>query len=325
MSTPVELVDVPMGASRTDIGNALSDHLRHFAATHKPSVIHCVGLPAAAGALFGTRGQVPIVVEPGATAAQRARDLERPTAASALLDRVAQEDAILQRAHRVIARTPLEAATLVKRGVPTERTLVVPEGLVDFELDTSSMTELPVLGTVVLDEGDVDVSLLAAALERIRQPWRLMVFFDPGVTSGADLSRQFERALQARIEYIAIDKLNLWRLTSLRIMVTPIRAGRMLSSGAYIPESVVWGLKLERPTVMPDSGSPRLIAGAGGIYYRADDPGHLAEWIERLLADGEAGQNAYAEARAQAARCGWSQAEALIKGLWVELLPNNHY
>ena len=71
VSTPVELVDVPMGASRTDIGNALSDHLRHFAATHKPSVIHCVGLPAAAGALFGTRGRVPIVVEPGATAAQR--------------------------------------------------------------------------------------------------------------------------------------------------------------------------------------------------------------------------------------------------------------
>ena len=325
VGSTVRVVDVPMGASRSDVAHAVSDYLRQHIAVLKPSVVHCNGLEAAAGALLGTRGQARLIVEPGVTAAHRRRDLDKPVAASALLDLVAQEDAILRRAYRVVARTSLEAATLVRRGVDSERVLVVPEGLVDFELETSSMTDLPILGTMVTDELDIDISLVAAAVERLKQPWRLMVFFDPGVTSSAELSRQFERALQPRIEYITLDKPNLWRLAGLRIMVSPTRSGRALLSGAYIPDSVIWGLKLWRPTVMPDLGSLRLLAGSGGVYCRAEDPGDLAATLGRLLEDNGAGQRAHDESKAQAARCKWSQAEQMIKGLWVELLPDNHY
>ncbi|MEE2757602.1 MAG: glycosyltransferase [Myxococcota bacterium] len=309
---PVKIVK---GASKGDVSLAVSDFVRKFVSEQSLSFVHCLGLESALAALLGGRGRVPVIVEPGATPAQRLRDNEPDLRASQMVDLVDSENRVLTRANAVIAKTTVEAATLVNRGVLTDNIWTVNDGL-PTNIAPTLAPELPVIGTMVTDPGDMDLSVLAAAVMRLKCAWRLCVFFDRRLVSHGSLLREFDPDVVSRIEFIPLDEDSLVRLQSIQIMVVAPRVGRSLLAGGWSPEGVYWGLALRRPLLIPDTSSMRALAGGAGAYYQRDDPADLAVQLSSFLGNPNERLDKVERVREHAERFSWSQSENCIKDLW---------
>ena len=308
-------VKVAKGASAGDISVAVSDFVRHFVGEHTLDFVHCLGLESALAALIGGRGRVPVIVEPGATPAQRLRDSEPELVASQMVELVESEDRVLAKAKAVIAKTTVEAATLVTRGVLTDNIWTVTDGL-PSGLAATETPGLPVLGTMVTDPADVDLSVLAAAITRLRCAWKLCVFFDQRMTTRAALMREFDPDSVSRIDFIPLDEDSLIRLQGIQLMVIAPRVGRTLLAGGWSPEGIYWGMALGRPLIIPDTASMRALAGSAGTYYHRDDPTELAARLSSFLTDPNERLDKIERVREHAKRFSWLQSESCIKDLW---------
>jgi hypothetical protein len=307
--------EVPTGADPEVRGAIVSDCVRGHVASKKPLFVHCLGMRAAVGALLGSRNQPPVIIEPGATPAQVLRDQNPEWVPERLMDLVELEDRVLARAHAVIARSSVEAATLVKRGVHSDRVWMASDGLPSISID-ARLSDLPILATVIASRSALDISVLAAALERLKHTWRLLILYDPDVSSRIEIMSQFGTYLMSRIDIEALTERSLQRLATVRVMVSGVRLGRALRGGGFVPDSVLWGLASGRPLVVPDVPAIRTHVGYGGEYYAIDDPGHLAQQIDSLLSDRAASEDLRLRCESQAERLTWAQSEELVTSLW---------
>jgi hypothetical protein len=140
----------------------------------RPRLVHAIGVSTAVPALLRRRGGVRVVVEPGLLPSQWLRDHEPKLPAERLTDMVGLEDRTLARADAVVARSLIEGATLVARGVAHERIHTALDG-VPIGVEAGPPPDLP----NVLYIGDAAPwsghRVPLDALARVHAPWRLTV------------------------------------------------------------------------------------------------------------------------------------------------------
>jgi len=310
--------EVPVGADADIRGRLISDCVREHVAATKPLFVHCLGLRAAVGALLGGRRPPVVIIEPGVTPAQRLRDENPDWGPERLQDLVSLEDRVLARAHAVIATNSIQAGTLLRRGVAQDRIWMALDGLPTLGW-ASRLSDMPVLATVIESPSAVDISVLAAALERLRCTWRLLVLYDSDVVSRKDIVAQFGSYLMSRIDIEPLTRRSIHRLETVRLMVCGVRTSRALNAGGFIPASVIWGMAAACPLVAPDMPAIRAHLGHGGEYYEIEDAGQFAALIERYVGDRTVSEALRQRCETQRGRLTWAQSEDLVTTLWAAI------
>jgi glycosyltransferase involved in cell wall biosynthesis len=204
------------------------------------------------------------------------------------------ERRVLGRADGLVAfgRTVLDVA--LTRGFPIGRTRIIPPG-VDTDLfapDDAARTEIrnslgwsgdePVvgfLGRLVPEKG---VMRLAAALDRVRAPWRAL-FIGAGPLEG-DLRRwaitHGERvAIRTNVQHHDVPS---W-LNSMDVLAAPSQSTPAWREqfGRMLIEAFACGI----PVVASDSGEIPHVVGDNGIVVPEGDQTMWTETLERLLVD----------------------------------------
>ena len=308
-------IDVPPGASPAMRETAIGQALRHHLPRLRPKIIHCFGVHLAVPAILQSWKGNQVLLEPGLTPAQRLRDEKPPWPTERIADLVALEDRCIGRADAVIARSASEAATLVRRGARSDRVWTIRDGVPD--VDASPLPGMPHL----LFAGDLgDLSgwdVLVTALTRLKRPWRATFALGRGLSTS--LERRVQHAqLSRRVTFARLDDIGP-RLAASRIVICPAEAGRALTSGAWVPQAVLWALGAGRALIAPDLSVIRGYAGPAARYFEPGDAADLARAIDDLLANPDKVEELAEAAIVQAARCNWDEAETAVRSLWNEL------
>lgn len=309
-------LDLPPGATPAHREAVIGETLQYQLRRLRPRIVHCFGVHLAVPALLQAWKGIKVVIEPGLTPVQRLRDADPPLPRERLADLLSLEDRSLSKADAVIAHSPTEAATLVRRGARTDRIWTIPDGAP--EIEPSPLPGMPHL----LFIGDLSPHSgwrsLLSALVRIKRPWRATFVVGRGDRTPL-INHIAHLRLSRQITLAPLSDLAP-RLTAARIVICPAEVGRPITSGAWLPESVLWALGAGRALIAPDLAVIRSYAGSAARYFEPDHVGSLAEAIEALLTDPSATARLAEEASLQARRCTWRSAESAIRSLWTELL-----
>lgn len=313
-------LDVPPGLDAARREGEVAERIGPELDRLRPGVVHCFGVGAAVPAVLRRRAGTRVVIEPGVTPAQRLR-AEKPDAPAARLeDLVALEDKTLGRADAVIARSAVEAATLVKRGVPTERVWTIRDGL-----PTEPRDEAPPDLPHVVYLGDLSPwsgwQLPLDALARVKRPWRLTMVLTPDSTRGIIERRARAAGLDGRVDFARLDEEDApRRVLAAQVVVCPLTAARPVVAGSVVPEAVLWAVACGRPLIAPDLAVVRAYAGAAAVWFDPEDTGALARRLDEVLADPGLRADLATHAVEQRKRLHWEAADAQVGDLWSTLL-----
>lgn len=310
-------VPVTPGASPEHLSAEVAERAGDLLDELRPSLVHCLGLSCAVPAVLRRRAGTRVIVEPGLMPSQRLRDREPRLPAERLLDVVAVEDKTLSRADAVVARSMIEAATLVQRGVATERLFTSPDG-VPLGVSTGAPPDLP----HVLWLGDLGPEsgwrVPLDAMARLKRPWRLTMLTPADAPAGQIEARARALHVHERVTVSRDDSLdNLGaRLDGAAIVVCSLLHTRGTETGAVLPEAVLWGLAARRPLVAADLPVVRAYAGGAARYFPPGDAGTLATHLAALLGDAALRADLAAEAARVAAALDWEETERTVADLW---------
>lgn len=278
-------LDLAPGLSAERRADSVAEQLGPVLDDLRPSIVHALGVPLSVPALLRARSGVRTVIEPGVTPSQLLRDLQPDTPAARLADLVELEEKTLARADAVIARSAVEAATLVKRGVPTDRIWTVRDGLPvrpEVEDEPSDLPQLVMVGDLAPWSG---WDLLLTALARIKLPWRLTILM-PSETSGAPItSRTRALRLEGRVRVVVDEPDVAVRVAGGQLVVCPVLPTRAVLAGSVVPGSALWALACRRPLVAADLPVVRAYAGPAARYFEAGSAGALATALRAVLGD----------------------------------------
>lgn len=314
-------LDVPPGADVDHREALVAEQAGAAIDRHQPAVVHAFGIRAAVPALMRTRQGVEVIVEPGRTPSQRLRDVEPRLPPSRLEELVELEDKTLARAAAVIARSPVEAAHLAKRGVSPARLWTVTDGLPVPDAGEHPLPDLPMLTGVVTHAPDEAAELILRALARIEHPWRLTLLGPGDWSTGSTEHRARALKIDNRVTYARLDEDAPLRVAGARAVICGLPWGRSVQAGALVPEATLWALACRRPVIAPDVPLVRAYAGAAARYYRHDDVDDLRAALLAVLGDRAllAGLLDAVDARREA--LDWSGADATITDLWASTAP----
>ncbi|MCA9541675.1 MAG: glycosyltransferase, partial [Myxococcales bacterium] len=283
-----------------------------------PQVVHAFGVRVAVPALLRSRHGVKVIIEPGATPAQRLRDALPDTPPARLEDLVALEDNTLQRADAVIARSAVEAATLNRRGVRPERIWTVPDGLPVSGLE-QPVPDLPQLALITGHHADDAVATTLRALSRVARPWRLTIIGPADWSTGAAEARARALKVMHRVAFARLDELAEARILGAQVVISALPRGRAVEAGGIVPEGALWAVACGRPLVAPNLPAVRVYAGGAAHYYDPDDPGALATAIVAVLDDANLRASLAERAAEQRFALSWDAADAMVADLWATL------
>lgn len=310
-------VRIPPGSSAERMSNAVADAVGEHLSALRPRLVHCMGVSAALPALLRRRSGCATLVEPGVLPSQRLRDEEPRLPPERLADLVALEDKTLGAADAVIARSFVEAATLARRGVQSDRLHTARDGVPQGTLP-GPLPGLPNIVSLSDAEPWSAPELALDALVRLKHPWRLAQLLPEGASAGAFEARAralhcSERVVVSRdasAENLAA------RLAGAQVVVCTLVESRAVEAGGVVPTPVLWGLAAGRPVVAPDLAAVRAYAGAAPVYYEAGDAGSLARALGALLDDAAARDAAVERSLEAAALLGWEDGEQPVADLW---------
>jgi D-inositol-3-phosphate glycosyltransferase len=289
----------------------------------RPRLVHAIGVSTAVPALLRRRGGVRVVVEPGLLPSQWLRDHEPKLPAERLTDMVGLEDRTLARADAVVARSLIEGATLVARGVAHERIHTALDG-VPIGVEAGPPPDLP----NVLYIGDAAPwsghRVPLDALARVHAPWRLTVVTPADAPGGlfeaqARSLRVSERLTVSRDP--SFENL-VSRLTGSAVVICPLLHTRGTEGGGIVPEAALWALAAGRPLVASDLPVVRSYAGPAARYFDPGDADQLAVHLRLLLGDGAVRRGLAADALAVAASLSWEETERPVADLWETVLES---
>lgn len=312
-------LDVPPGlqwdARERAVADAIGAHLDQI----RPRLAHCQGIRIGIQALMRRITGVKVVLEPGVTPAQRLRDEEPKTPPAQLEELVELEDKTLAFADAVVARSPVEAATLARRGVSAERLWTVRDGAprVDHPGPLGDLPHIVYIGDLGPWSG---WECMLDALSRLARPWRLTVVVPFEVSTGIVEHRARALKIADRVGYADLDVDTGERVRTAQIIVHPALDSRVVLSGSLVPEGALWAIAGERPLITSDLPSVRAYAGAAAHYIPAGNAGELAKALARLLAEPEARQALADASAAQRPNLNWDAADAVLADLWSSLL-----
>ncbi|MEZ4475022.1 MAG: glycosyltransferase [bacterium] len=319
IETGVRHVALPVGADapaeeRLAVAlGTLAQELRRL----RPRVVHAFDPLLAPPVLTEAWRGVKLIVEPGLTASWRMRELDARLSVDQLDDLAGHEDRCLAAADAVVARSPVEANGLVKRGVSPTRIWVVRDGpLAGFgAAPPGDLPHLVFLGGLAPKSG---WDLLVEALARVRGPWRATF-----VLTGADWepAERLIRALrlEGRITFARVGPDTARRVEAARLVVCPARPVRSLLAGAWVPPALSFAASAGRPVIAPDLPVVEAAAGPGMAPFSPDDAASLAATIERLLARPRELASLAEAARARLASWSWDPAHGALATLWTSL------
>lgn len=312
------VVDVPPGLAPQPRAAAVADQVGPLLDRLRPDVAHVFGLPAAVPAVIRGRGGLRVVVEPGVTPAQWLRDHEPETPAARLSDLVSVEDKTLAHADAVVAHSAIEAATLVRRGVSTDRIWTVHDPL-PAAPPPAAPSELPHVVLVSDLEPWSGWEVLLDALVRLKQPWRLTAVLPGDAHAGPILARARHLRIGERVHVAAGEVDVAARVAGAQVVVCPLLPTRAVVAGAVVPEAVLWALACGRPVAASDLPVVRAYAGAAARYFEPADAGALAAALSELLGDAELRAEVAARALEARARLASDRAEQTLSDLWSTL------
>lgn len=289
------------------------------AATHldaiRPRLVHCQGVRAAIQALMRRRTGLRVVLEPGVTPAQRLRDEEPKTPPTRLQELVELEDKTLRMADAVVARSPVEAATLAKRGVAPDKLWTVRDGPPPVE-DPGPLPDLP----HVIYVGDLGPwsgwATLLEALSRLARPWRLTVVVPREVSTGVVEHQARALEISDRVNFADLDADTGERVRASQIVVHPALDTRVVLAGSLAPEGAMWAIAGERPLIASDLPSIRAYVGPAAHYVAPGDAGEIAKALAKLLAEADSREALAAASAAQRPNLNWDAADAVLSDLW---------
>ena len=311
-------LQVPPGAHDETLAAELADRVGPALDRIRPDLVHVMGITAAIPALMRKRAGLKVIIEPGITPsmALRAQDPELP--AAKLADLVQLEDKALDQADAVIARSTVEAATLVRRGVPSSKVITVRDPAPRF--DCGPAPAMPHCLYVSELEPWSGWQEMLSGLARVKAPWRLsMVVPDDGRAQPVRLMVE-SLGLVGQVTLARMEELE-HRLKAARLVICPLRPDRPVLAGAVVPWGALCGLGAGRAVVAADLPAIRAYTGPGARYFDAGEPGALAEAVTQLLSQPEElddliGKAAHIQAGAQ-------PSDPLLADLWHRLHPGD--
>ena len=308
--------DLPPGLDAEARAHRLSDLLSAQLDAGRYRIAHVMGMQLAIPAILRQRRGLKVLVEPGATPAQRFRDLLDDVRPPQLEEMVAIEAKTLARADAVIARSPVDAATLGKRGVDPARLWTVPDGLpiIDSLTDTP---DLPQVAYVFGGTSRTGVSTVLEAMARVPGVWRLSILRADEGPIGMGMGHAQALKIGHRVYWGRLDDLGPGRLAGAQIVVCAPQLGRVVEAGGWVPDAALWALAAGRALVAPELPAVRAVAGGAARYYDPDDPSALAKAVKTLLTDAEARAALVEAAMARRAQFTWTQADAVVADLWA--------
>lgn len=311
--------DVPPGADIEHREALVAEQVGAFIDRQRPRVVHAFGIRAAIPALMRARQGLRVAVEPGRMPSHRLRAVLPPLPPDRLEELVALEDKALARADAVVARSPVEAAHLARRGVPAERLWTVTDGLPVPDAGDHPLPDLPILTAVVAHAPDEAAELILRALARLKHPWRLTIL-GPGDWSTGNTEHLARRLdIDHRVTFARLDGDAPLRVAGARAVVCGLPWGRSVQAGAVVPEAVLWALACRRPVVAPDVPLVRGYAGPAAQYYAHDDVNALRETLRALLDAPEALEGLLDAVDDRRSALDWRSADATISDIWSAL------
>ncbi len=289
----------------------------------RPHLVHAMGVSCAIPALLRRRGGCRIVIEPGLLPSQWLRDHEPKLPPERLSDMVALEDRTLARADAVVARSMIEGATLVQRGVSHERIHTALDG-VPLGVDAGDAPDLPnviYIGDTAPWSGH---RVPLDGLARVHRPWRLTVVVPPEAPAGTfeAQARALRVAERLTVSRDASFENLVSRLRGAAVVICPLLHTRATEAGGVLPEAALWALAAGRPLVASELPIVRTYAGAAARYFEPGDAERLAEHLRVLLSDPMA-RHALADAAvAVAGTLEWGATERPVADLWAMLLES---
>jgi len=306
---------LPPGMGQEAKVHQLSDVLSAQLDASRYRIAHVMGIQLAIPAVIRRRRGLKVLVEPGATPAQRFRDLLDDVRAPQIEELVAIESKTLARADAVIARSTVDAATLGKRGVEIDRLWTVPDGLPVVDGITST-PDLPHIAYVFGGTSRTGINTVLEAMARLPGAWRLSVMrADEGpIGAGETYAKQLK--IGHRVSWGRLDDTGPGRIAGAQIVVCAPQLGRVVEAGGWVPDAALWALAAGRALVAPELPAVRAVAGGAARYYDPDDPGALAKAVNGLLVEPDAREALVAAARNRAEQFTWEQADAVLSDLW---------
>ncbi len=313
-------VRVAPGLTHENLVAEVADAVGALLDAARPKLVHCMGVSSGVPAVLRRRPGARVVIEPGILPSQWLRDHQPKLPAERLLDMVSVEDKTLARADAVIARSMIEAATLVQRGVPHEKVYTSPDG-VPIGVQTGAAPDLP----HVLWLGDMAPwsgwAVPMDALARLKRPWRLTLVTPPDAPAGQMEAHARALRVSDRVTVSRDDSMEniISRLDAASVVVCSMLHTRCTETGGVIPESVLWALAAGRAIVASDLPVVRTYAGAAARYFPPGDAGTLATQLEALLGSPDARDTLVEHGVRTAAALDWAETERTIADVWAEV------
>ena len=301
--------------SKVDVGGAW--RLRHELKTFRPDVVHAHLFHANLAARLLCRRAAVVstihVVERRELPARQA--LERWTAG---------RDTITACVSQAVGRYALDSL-----GVDPERLWVVPNGIdlerfapsPDADLARSRAREelnvpsgVPLVGTVARLSRQKGLDVLIEAFSRLapRTPAELVVA-GQGEEEAALKALAAVRGIEARVHFLGFQADVPRVLAAVDVYCQP---SRWEGFGLTVAEALAAG----KPVVASEVDSLPEVLGTAGLGVRAEDPGHLAEALERVLTDAGLRQTLARRAREQSARFGVERMIETYERIYTEAL-----
>ncbi len=308
---------LPSGVSGARLEAAAAEATRGFYREFGDRVVHVLGVHLGLPALMGRGARGKVLVEPGVTPAQRLRDERPDLAAARLTGLVGVENKTARAADALITRTPVEAATWVKRGVEPSKVHVVHDAI---EADAPAvMPQMPRLALIGGSGPGQGMSAALSGISRVPGLWRLLCLTPLGFSVGPLQRRARQLKIEQRVDFERLDSSAAARLAGVQLIVSGLSDGRRSRSGAAAPVGGLWALAARRPYVGPDLPLTRAVVGAAGLFVEPEDPAQVADAVGRLL-----GSESLRESLANAAgerfgRTVGASGDAVLGAVWDSL------
>ncbi len=312
------VVDVPPGLDADKrlerVAARLGDQLERL----HPAIVHAFGVPLAVPALLRRRGAPRVVIEPGVTPAQRLTDLLPNAPVARLTDLVDLEAKALRRADGVVATSTVHASALADRGVASDRTWTITDGVFHVP-DAGATPDLP----HVVFVGDLDVwsgwDLTLDALARLGCPWRATFVVPPDTPAGRAEGRARALRIAERVHVARLDEDVARWIEAAQVVVCALAPTRAMAAGGLVPEVALLALAGRRPLVAPDLPAVRACVGDAARYFDAGDAGALARAVQGLLEDRAQREVLVDLGAERRVDLDWSAADAAVRDLWSTL------
>ena len=225
------------------------------------------------------------------------------------------EEKTLTRADGVVARSTIEAAVLCKRGVSSNRLVVVRDGIPSGSA-TADLSELPQLVYVGRLEPWCGWELALDALARVQGPWRLTALVPHDAPAGLLVNRARALGIAHRVSVARWDDGMGARVEAAQMVLCTLMPTRVVVAGAIVPDAVLWAAAYGRPLVAPDLPVVRFYAGPAARYFAAGNATELAAAIEQIASSQGLRAQLMGATLEQRRRLSWHDADIALTELW---------